>query len=1260
MAQPAIVRASLAGLRWLDLLGVRAEAAVGHSLGELTALVWAGALTEDEAYTLATRRGAVMAAASAEPAGMASLATDLAGATDLVAGTGAVVAADNAVRQVVVAGRRADVAAVVAAATERGVAATWLPVAHAFHSGLMAPAAQPLRMAAGQVAWHPPTRPVASTVTGTWWDGADPVELLVRQLTAPVRFREALALLDVDLFVEVGPGRILAGLTGTPTAALDVGTGSAEGLATATAALFAAGACDSVEAYLSRRATRPFDPAVPRRFLTNPCESGATPVPEPAGARRQVPVSAPEAVAAEPGTPRSDPLSAVTAHVAAAVDLDESAITPDARLLADLHLSSLRVGQLAAEVATALGRALPVAPLSLATASVAEFATAIAELPTADAAGGPPAPGVAAWVRVFGHHRVPRSAPDTPPVPRDWRLVGNLAGHPYAVQVRDAFRPGSGAPPARLLALPPGLVELPVDDIAAALRDSDADRVPLVVVHHQGVGAAVGRSLAAENPAVPVLVVEVPDSPAGIGWAAAEAHRAWTGFVEAAYDPTGVRAAPVTRPMEVSPRRDAEIPLGPGDVCLVTGGAKGIGAECAAALATATGATMVLLGRSPADDPEVRATLSRISGAAYRTVDLTDPAAVGATLAEVRAALGPVRVLLHAAGTNVPGRLAELTGQRLRAALAAKAAGLDHVLAALDLTQLRYGVTFGSVIGRTGLAGEADYAIANEWLARRCFELSLAVPEVRWLNIEWSAWTGVGMGVRLGALDGLVRQGLSPIPVEEGTDLLLRVLATPALPPTVMIAGRLPATPTLRWETADEESARFLETRLGWTSGVELVAEAALSLGTDPYLADHRIDGVAVLPAVLGLEAMAQAATALGAKPVPAVFEDVRLAAPVTVPERGSRVLRVAALVRDGGIDMVARSAETGFAVDHLAVRCRAATSPLPPPSGAALDGPLLDAAALYGPLFFHGPRFQRVTGYGGLSAYRCLARVTVRDQQRWFGSFQPQRLELGDPGARDAFLHVLQGCVPDRRVLPTGVERLVVHRRAEGTVTVDARQRDEDGDRYVFDMSIRDGDGGLVEEWYGLALRGIAPLHRERWPVELLGAYLTRSLRRWRPQVGVDLAVAAGARGDPQRTRDVAGWLAGTPVTHAGDGRPVAVDGTAVSASHLDGRLLVAAGPAGTAVDWQRVAAVPLVDPATGELARRGEDPAVAATRIWTCREVLAKHGAAPDAPLVVDVAGPDGWFLLRSGGYALYSVAVPTDGAPVAVCVGAGEPDA
>ena len=1286
VAQPAILRSSLAGLAWLAELGVRAAAATGHSLGEITALCWAGALAPGDAAALVRVRGAAMAGCRGAGA-MLGLAASLEAVTALVRGGDAVVAADNGPDQVVVSGPREAVERVAADAARSGIASTALPVSHAFHSPMMAPAVAELRAHLAEVAWRRLSGRVASTIAGDWLaPDADLPELLTSQLTAPVRFRAALARLrtETDLLVEVGPGRVLTGLArtadGGPVVAMDAGSPSVAGVATTTAALFAAGAAGTVAPYLAGRFARPVDLARVPRFLTNPCEEGVATVdgadvpaaPAPPASRPALPSALPPApgpAVAAPPVPASGPdhlVEHVVAQIAAVAGLEPSSLGPDTRPLVDLHLSSLRVSQLTAKVATGLGKAPPAAPLTLTDATIADIAAAITELPTLDGpeAGAEAVPaGVTSWVRTFADTQVPEPAPGHPQPNRRWWVVGPPAGHPAADAIAELFPAGPEAD-ARLLVLPPGLADLPVEAVVTALRDSAADQRPLLVLHQGGIGAAVGRSLAVEHPDVPVLVVEAPATPAGVRLAAAEAAHGLpeAGFSEVVYRPDGLRTRRRLAPLPLPPRRDHDLPLGDGEVCLVSGGAKGIGAECAAALAEATGAVVVLVGRGRPDDPQVRAGLDRIASrggkAHYVRADVTD-ASAAAQAVRAAAGRGPVRGLIHAAGRNLPGRIAALTPQGLDATLAPKAYGFDHLLAALDLGKLRFAVTFGSVIGRIGLAGEAEYAIANEWLARRCRGLAADRPGVRWLNIAWSVWSGAGMGVRLGSLDGLVRLGLFPIPVAAGTDLLLRLLAAPELPPDVVVAGRLPASSTLRWQEGPRPTSRFLESWRAHTPGVEAIVEASVSSGTDPYLLDHRIDGVEVLPAVLGLEAMVQAAQVLRPGRGPVELQEVGLRRAITVPSRHPRTLRVAALAgEDGTVAIVTRSDETDFAVDHFrAVLAGGAGAP-PPARRPALPATVpIDAAPLYGPLFFHGQRFRRVRGYRALGAYRCVAEVVADPTARWFGDYHDSRLILGDPGARDAYLHVLQGCVPDRRVLPVAVERITVHRPPAGRLTVAAWQRDQDAEQYVFDLLVSDDQGRPYEQWHGLVLRDVGPLAQAPLPPVLVGPYLARRLRERLP--GVDLAVAEAGRDDRRISGEVAGWLLGVdPLPHAPDGRIQAPDRAGASASHLAGHVLVAAGTAAVAVDWERVEGEPPVGAAAAglaaQLAASGFTPAEAGTRLWTCLEAMHKLGLPPGTPVALERAGDNGWIWLASGGFRFASVVIDSTLGPLAVCVG------
>ncbi|MET8092255.1 SDR family NAD(P)-dependent oxidoreductase [Micromonospora sp. NPDC005220] len=1272
VAQPAIVRASLAGLTWLRRLGVEAEAAVGHSLGEIGALCWAGALTDKEALDLVRIRGRLMSDAPGRGA-MAAVAAPADRLRELLGRSPVVVAGENTAEQCTVSGPAVELARFLATASSAGLRATALPVSHAFHSPMMAPASLALREHLTGLAGRAARRPVCSTVTADWLDaGTDLAELLTRQLVEPVRFRDALARLGerADLLIEVGPGAVLAGLAanlpGARVVALDSGAPDQHGVATVTAALFATGAGPDVGAHFARRACRRLTPDWKPVFLSNPCETTSGPArpPQP----RPRPAPAPAAVAVAAPVDDSDLLSAVTRRVAAMVELDAATLSPDTRLVADLHLSSLRVSQLAVDAAAAVGRAAPAVPATLADATIDELAAMLATLPAAGEVDAPPA-GIASWVRAFTDRFVELAAPTVRPgARRGWTVLG-AEDHPLSKGVAEHF-PVADTPDARLLLLPPGLA-VPAELVVTALRATAADGLPLVVLHHGGVGAAVGRSLAMERPGAAVMVAETPVDDRCLKLVA-ETSADWTGYVEAVYDEDGVRTTRVAAPLALS-RRDERIPLSPGELLLVTGGAKGIGLECAAAVCEATGATAMLFGRSPVADPEVRAGLDRLTAlgitADYHAVDVSDGAAVTAAVAAAQDRYGPVRGLLHAAGHNTPRLIEDVTVEGLRATLAPKADGFDRLVAALG-DDLRFAVAFGSVIGRTGLTGQAEYAVANEWLARRCAELTRERPGTRWLTVQWSAWSGVGMGVRLGVLDALVRDGLEPISVPAGTDLLLRLLAEPDTGPCVLAAGRLPGGPTLRYRDDDRTGGRFAERVLALTPGVESVLGATLTAGTDPYLSDHVVDGVPLLPAVLGLEAMAQAATALtGAPGTPVRLTGVRLERPVTVTDR--RDIRVAALVHDDGrVEIALRSDDTGFAVDHFAAVVTTGAVPAPEPAVPApatrLGEPGLLAAGLYGGLYFHGPAFRRVRGYHALSAYGCVFSVRAEPGTAWFGMYLDASLRLGDPGARDAVLHGLQGCVPDRRVLPVSVERIIVWHRPSGVLTVTARQRTEDGAEFVYDVLVTDESGRPVEEWTGLVLRSVAEIGWPEMPAFLAGPAMARRLRHRHP--GIDAAVLPAARGDGEPTVRLTDWLTGAALgeaggaRHAADGRVTVPGSGGASASHLDDLVLVTVAPGPVGVDWERVddRPPPLEEPhralAVRLAAESGEDETTAAFRVWTAIEVTRKLGLGPSAPLVFTGRESSGTLGLRSGDHVLSSVLLRTagDARQVAVCVG------
>jgi [acyl-carrier-protein] S-malonyltransferase len=217
--QPALVATSLAVLAAVRERGVEPDFVVGHSVGEFAALAAARAITADEAIALVRERGIAMAEAAAQhPGSMAAIL----GLEDEVVEMlcrrilGVWPANYNCPGQIVVSGENPAVDECIEQAQEQGARrAVKLKVSGAFHSPLVARAADALRPAIERVRFQEPVAPFMSTVTARLESAQRMGPLLVDQLTAPVRFTQSATELmrhGVRTFVEVGPGNVLSGL----------------------------------------------------------------------------------------------------------------------------------------------------------------------------------------------------------------------------------------------------------------------------------------------------------------------------------------------------------------------------------------------------------------------------------------------------------------------------------------------------------------------------------------------------------------------------------------------------------------------------------------------------------------------------------------------------------------------------------------------------------------------------------------------------------------------------------------------------------------------------------------------------------------------------------------------------------------------------------------------------------------------------------------------------------------------------------------
>jgi NAD(P)-dependent dehydrogenase (short-subunit alcohol dehydrogenase family)/4'-phosphopantetheinyl transferase EntD/3-hydroxymyristoyl/3-hydroxydecanoyl-(acyl carrier protein) dehydratase/acyl carrier protein len=722
----------------------------------------------------------------------------------------------------------------------------------------------------------------------------------------------------------------------------------------------------------------------------------------------------------------------------------------------------------------------------------------------------------------------------------------------------------------------------------------------------------------------------------------------------------GVRYAVVPAPEP----GDAE-----GKVVVITGGARGVGAEIAAELAR-RGARLALVGRTaPSEAPfdeeaerervrtqlsargkrvtpvqvearlaplraagEVRAALDRLPGSTYHVADLGDPTRVPALVEEIRAAHGRIDALIHGAGFEDSRALADKRSDAVSTALAPKALALDALLTALPEVRA---LAMGSVAGRFGNAGQVDYAAANDAMARR----TLAHP--RGLSVAWTAWGDVGMATR-GSLPRLLEErGVELLRATDGARIAADLLLSDVTG-EVVVAGRLgPFT-----HATGHPMVRSVR-----LDGPSVSAELPLDLASAPWLEDHAIDGTPVLPGVVGLEWMAAVATELGGE-APIAARDVRFRTPLKVHPGSTPVVRVVAWDDDGPVARLSstRTLANGReqTVHHFQARFDAVLSTEALPS-AFLPDEALDFDAIYR-RFFHGPAFRVLARVDGLASDGLVATARVPPGGLPDGlGFAPLVIEAAFQAA--GLLHL---ATTGNDALPAGIALVEILGAAtpddDLTVTVAAA-----GGRYDVDV---DGSGGPVVRLRGLVLAERGPAAPDRRldagpggrPPGFEGYGGVTAGPRVAVATAPEIACwrlsratldAIDARGAPVRRRDrrvgrVAVGRAlsavGAPEDVENDvaGRPIAV-GASVSLSHRDGRAVAVAARGPVGIDLERIevrSRAFLEDWLTDdERARVGADP-VRQTAVWSTKESVLKllgAGLALDARDVdVEVGAP------------------------------------
>ena len=1236
------MEASLTALRWLDTLGVRATAALGHGVGEITGLVWAGSLSEAGAAGLVAQRAAVLAAPGARRTALICLAADAETALALEPGGQLVIAAHHGPRCHVLGGPADPVHDVARRAAEEGIQAYVLDVPHALHSPAMADRVTPLRGVLTGVTFAAPGRRLISTVTGEELaSAADLPDLLCDQLVSPVRFAEALgrAELEADLLLDTGPGQAMAALAAgcstVPAVSLASGPGSPPAQEAA-AALFVTGAIASLSPLLAGRPSRPIDTGRDRVFITNPyalATAELAGVEEAPGGREQAGGALPERPAA-------------AGDAAAAGG--------------------------SAEDVPGGGPEDPAGP-----------GTGPGSRHSPENAGA--IPGVGPWIRCFAEElRSPR-CPVLPVDEEPWQLYSTTR-QPFGRMAAEVFEDDPAA--TGVLAV---IGDLADPDAAATLVTAAQEAIAagtLVVITPAAGLAGFCASLHAEYPSLGITLIRTANSMTGLlaaqRYAAAEAGE----FRELVLDIRGEPREPVMVAGGPASPAAGEGPLGPADVVLISGGGTR-DLLAAARLLTGCGARLVLAGTAgTGDTAALDRGLASLRGAGadvtYVPADLSDPDQAETAIGSAEQRVGPVTAIVHAASAGPLRECASLSGDDLGAQIARQADGLSNLLGAVSAGGLRVLVTLGPVPARYGAAGNCAAALAASALAEQARRLRPTLPGCRILHADWP---GPGEDGQVRDAEPASSRPLDDATASELSRLLLGLLADGGAPGRVAVHGRLapgtpvpgtlapgtlapgtlaPGAPAEDPDRPAEIRGRFLESARVYYPGVELVAEARISPRADPYLADHHIDGFMVLPLSVALEAMAEAASVLAGRPL-RHLAGTRMDAPVVlIPGDPETTLRICALRRADAVETVVRCAGSGFQVDHfralfpLGDAPQASGQPAAPRTGPGLGltvasaGGIVDGTDLYGPVFFQAGPFRRVAFLPEVTSRSCSALVRGADDRPWFAGResggapgQDVPLVLGSPGLNDAIMHMLQACVPHRRMLPAGFEALTVS-GAEIRGAVQARAEREAGPSGGWRVTAVNAAGHTAVALSGLQLRDVGPLEATApWHPTLLAA----ALEGWAAESGLDpelrVTVSCGQPGRGRQPRaDGVPWLdastglgtlAGFQLT-ARASMPVACYWAPVPAGQAGGRERPLVPRPADAAESRPAQVSSRNEDLPGQLTRQlrertGEPPDRVAARMRAISACLVAAGRAAGTPVTLGPPRDAGWVQVEAG---------------------------
>ena len=574
-----------------------------------------------------------------------------------------------------------------------------------------------------------------------------------------------------------------------------------------------------------------------------------------------------------------------------------------------------------------------------------------------------------------------------------------------------------------------------------------------------------------------------------------------------ALEPIVKRGSAVGRPIQVER----------GDLVVISGGARGVTAEVAVALAESFGPRLVLLGRTaaPSAEPpwltelpeeaqikrallersqgrrplqeiaeearrilaerEIRYQIARIERAGspvvYRSIDVRDAAAVSSLMAELHGTFGAVRGLIHGAGVLADRRIIDQTDSQFDLVYDTKVKGLHNLYGAIDPDALKFLILFSSSTARFGRSGQVAYAAANEALNKLAQQQSVRLPNCRVVSYNWGPWAG-GM-VKDSLKLVFEKEGLSLIPLDAGAQVVVDELCGDNSGPVEIVV--------LAESDVTSRPTDHPRERIGTSAGREKldpVFRRAVDLDSMPVLSSHVIDGHAVLPMAITMEWLAEGAVHRNPGLVVRGIDHLQLFKGVVLGHSQGAAVEVSigkAARRDGQFIVPAELKGTlanGREIIHARADIVLADGYAGSPARLRIESDLAAYGRpheeIYQGLLFHGPAMQGIERVDGLSERVIEGWVaTSPAPAEWLE--QPLRNAwLTDPLAIDTAFQLVVLWTRERlgaNSLPTAVNGYRQFRRAfpaEG-VRVVAEILQSSSSRAVAQIEFLDAMGQIV-----------------------------------------------------------------------------------------------------------------------------------------------------------------------------------------------------